>query len=355
VISQHWAVLATALPLAGFASYARDTLAGRARPDRVSWALWAAAPLIAFAAEVASRTSLQVALVTLALGTGPLCVLAASLAARGASWRLTRLDLACGGLSALALVLWAVTGRGDTAIALAIAADALAAAPTVAKSWTDPGSESPWTYLASGAGAGITLLAVPHETFAACGFPAYVVAVCAVIAALILVSRPVLRGAALALGGAAGISGVAVPAVMIADILSGPAPALLASAPPLGSIQDHTRPALTAISRPGVHHHRRHVRVRVSALLPLPPLPGSPAPLTARPSPPEPSPSRSRTPPPPGTSPQPYPSTTTATPSPSSTSPYPSASPSPYPTPSPSPSPTHAASATATPSPTYGG
>jgi hypothetical protein len=80
VIDPDFAWLAAALPLAGFASYLRDTVRGKAQPNRVSWALWALAPLVAFVAELVQGTTLQVASVTLALGVGPLLVVLASLA-----------------------------------------------------------------------------------------------------------------------------------------------------------------------------------------------------------------------------------------------------------------------------------
>src|SRR5262249_11535231 len=92
-----------------------------------------------------------------------------------------------------------MTGRGDSAIALSIGADAFAAVPTVLKSYARPESESPWTYLASGAGAVTTLLTVRHwasATFASYAFPSYVAAICALISALILLPRPGRRAGA---------------------------------------------------------------------------------------------------------------------------------------------------------------
>jgi hypothetical protein len=188
VISQQWAAIGALLPLVGFASYVQATATGRVQPALASWALWAAAPLIAFAAELAAHVPFRDTLVTLALGTGPLLVLTAALATPGATWKATRLDAACGALAVLALALWAATRHGEAAVALSIITDGLAAVPTVRKSWSDPGSESLWTYLASGAGAGITLLALPHWAFTAWGFQVYVVAVCAVIT--VLLARP---------------------------------------------------------------------------------------------------------------------------------------------------------------------
>src|SRR5262249_32783785 len=143
LISQHFAVLGAALPLAGFVSYIWDMTRGRAEPNRVSWALWASAPLIAFAAEIVQGTNMQVALVTVTLGLGPLLVRLVSLANGGCYWKLARLDVVCGGLSAAAIAAWVMTGRGDSAIALSIGADAFAAVPTVLKSYARPESESP--------------------------------------------------------------------------------------------------------------------------------------------------------------------------------------------------------------------
>jgi hypothetical protein len=178
-------MLGAALPPAGFASYLRDTLRGKTQPNRVSWSLWAAAPLIAFAAEQAQRTSLKVSLLTLALGAGPALILAASFACPRACWAPTRLDLACAAVALSALIGWAVTRQGAVAIALAITADAVAAVPTIRKAWAQPESESIGTYAASGAGSAITLLTVSRWRFASFAFPLYVTIVCGAITALI--------------------------------------------------------------------------------------------------------------------------------------------------------------------------
>lgn len=189
VINQHFGILAALLPLAGFLSYARDVVRGKARPNRMSWSLWAVAPLITFAAELAQHASLDIASLGFALGFGPLLVVAASCKDRRSSWKLTRLDIACGSLSAAALALWAITGQGNIAILFSIIADFFAAIPTITKTYRNPRSESSGTYLATAAGGGITLLAIPHWTFTTCGFPLYAISVCTIIVVLITVPR----------------------------------------------------------------------------------------------------------------------------------------------------------------------
>lgn len=190
MIDQHFGILAALLPLAGFASYIRDTLKGKTQPNRTSWSLWAVAPLIAFGAELAQHASLDVASLGFTLGFGPLLVVAASFTDRKSYWKLTRLDLLCGSISIVALTLWAITGQGNLAIFFSILADLFAAVPTIAKSYRHPRSESAGTYLATAAAAGITLLAIPHWTFTMYGFPLYVMVVCSIIIALIALPQP---------------------------------------------------------------------------------------------------------------------------------------------------------------------
>jgi hypothetical protein len=347
VISQDFAAPGALLPLAGFASYLRGTLRGTTRPSRVSWALWAAAPMIAFAAEITQGTSLRLSLVTFVLGLGPALILAASFANPGAYWRLGRFDWACAAIACAAIAAWAVTRRGDLALALAIAADLCAALPTIAKSWSHPGSESAGTYIASGAGAGITLLTVRDWQFAACAFSAYVVAVCAVITVLIVLPRTAAVRATVAAFTAAVVpvgamawAGLHIAAILLPGEPLVIAPAAVAQPPHASRSVPVTRPERGLATAP--------------QQAPLSPSSQSPA---AKPSP---SRSRSRSAPP-RPSPRPSP-TRKPSPSPSSTSPYPSPGPSstsPYPSPTataPSPSPTGTPSptpsATVPPSPT---
>ncbi len=141
MIPVQFVLVGAAFNLAGLSSYVADTLRGRNRPNRVSWFLWALAPLIAFAAEVGQGVGLQ-SLMTFMVGFGPAVVLGASFVSRHGAARLTRFDLGCGSLSLVALVMWRITGQGDVAIAFSVAADLLAGVPTIRKAYRDPASES---------------------------------------------------------------------------------------------------------------------------------------------------------------------------------------------------------------------
>ena len=172
MLDPRFVLLGFAISLIGGASYAIDTFKGRAKPNRVSWLLWAVAPLIAFAAELSGGVGWQ-ALMTFAVGFIPLVVLAASFTNKQAYWAITPLDLHCG-FSVMALILWALTRNGDIAIVFSILADGLASIPTVVKSYREPGTESYSAYLATALSAGITLLTTTTWNFAHFAFPAYI-------------------------------------------------------------------------------------------------------------------------------------------------------------------------------------
>lgn len=122
---------------------------------------------------------------TFMAGFGPAMVFLASLVNRNASWRITRLDLACGVLSLIAIGIWLGADHGPTAIALTITADALAAAPTLIKAYRHPETESSTVYWLAATGASITLMTIDTWDFAHYGFPVYIFGICIAIASLI--------------------------------------------------------------------------------------------------------------------------------------------------------------------------
>ncbi|HEX4216442.1 MAG TPA: hypothetical protein VIA06_24250 [Candidatus Dormibacteraeota bacterium] len=184
MLDSHFAILAALINLVGAAGYAVDTLRGRARPNRVSWMLWAVAPLIGFAAELRGGVGL-VSAMTLALGLGPVMVVIASFIGRNAYYRLGPFDLACGVCALVALALWVITREGTLAVALSIAADLLAGVPTLVKAYREPHTEVCWPFLTGVAGATLTLLTVQHWSLSSAGFPIYIVLITGTLSLLI--------------------------------------------------------------------------------------------------------------------------------------------------------------------------
>jgi hypothetical protein len=172
------------LSLIGSGNYSYAVLRGRAKPNRVTWVLWALAPLIAFAAEIHAGVGLQ-SLLTFMSGFGPLLVVVASFFSHKAVWKLTKFDYVCGGLSILGLALWLITRHGDIAIIFAIMADGLAGLPTIAKSFTNPDSESPLVFMLGAVCGALTLLTVKDWTIANAAFATYIMLVCIVLVLLV--------------------------------------------------------------------------------------------------------------------------------------------------------------------------
>jgi hypothetical protein len=193
MLDEHFVILGASIGLLGSIGYARDTINGKTKPNRVTWFIWALAPLIAFAAEVQDGVGLR-SLMTFEVGFGPLLVFLSSFVNPQSYWKISRLDIGCGLLSLLALALWRLTAIGDLAIALCIASDLLAAIPTLVKSYKEPYSESLLVFVLGGINATITLLTIEYWTFATAGFPVYIVSICAVFILLIKFPHSLGRG-----------------------------------------------------------------------------------------------------------------------------------------------------------------
>ena len=174
IMLQYLVFLSAAALLVAAYVYVKSMLKGVVKPNRVSYLLWAIAPMISFAAAISDGTGLAAVPVFMA-GFCPLLIFVASFAVKGAHWKLVKLDYSCGLLSALAVVFWAVTSDPDIAIVFAILSDALASVPTLVKGWQYPETESAWAYLV-GIFAGFTsFLAITVWTFSQYAFPAYFV------------------------------------------------------------------------------------------------------------------------------------------------------------------------------------
>ncbi len=195
MIPVQFVFVAVLFNVVGMTSYIADTLRGRSHPNRVTFALWSVAPLIAFAAQIQKGVGLT-SLLTFMVGFGPLLVLLASFVDRRAYARVTRFDLSCGALSIVALVAWRVTGNGNVAIVFSLLADLLAAVPTLRKAYRVPHTETAMAYLCSGISALITMLTITNWDFATASFPIYIACMSTVL--YMLVRFPRLRPASAA-------------------------------------------------------------------------------------------------------------------------------------------------------------
>lgn len=146
----HWlVVLSAGVSIAGSVAYIRDTLAGRSKPNLVSWSMWALAPLIGTAAALSIHADLWATVRIFLAGFLPLLVLVTSFFNRQSYWKLGKFDLACGICALGALLVWGFVASPRIAILLAAIGDGFASLPTIRKAWWYPETETGITYIAS--------------------------------------------------------------------------------------------------------------------------------------------------------------------------------------------------------------
>ncbi len=158
------AVLILLIQLVGVFFYIRGMVLGTTKPNSVTWFIWALAPLIATWLAVKAGAGLSILPVFMA-GFNPVLVLIASFLIDKGYWKITKLDMFCGILALLSLVVWVATHSFSIAILFAILSDALAALPTLIKSWKYPETETAGAYLGGMVANILGLFIVTQWTF----------------------------------------------------------------------------------------------------------------------------------------------------------------------------------------------
>jgi hypothetical protein len=184
MLPSYFVIFGAVINIAGTLTYFFDVLKGKVKPNRVSWTLWTLAPMLAFFAELHEGVGIR-SLMTFMAGFNPMLILFASFLNKKSYWKITVLDYFCGGLSLLGLVLFLITKQGFWAITFAISSDALAAVPTIIKSFKDPASENWKAFFGGGISAVIALLTIKTWTYANYGFPIYILLICTTFIVLI--------------------------------------------------------------------------------------------------------------------------------------------------------------------------
>jgi hypothetical protein len=164
-------VIVSALLLSwGGYAYFRDTLAGRTKPNRVTWFLWALAPLVSLGAAFSADADVWASVRVLVGGVVPAVIFLGSFVNRNSYWRLTRSDWFCGGLSLTALLFWQFANSPLIAVLLATAANTFASIPTFIKAWNFPETESRLIFLTGFLSAILIIPAIPVWTIANSAF-----------------------------------------------------------------------------------------------------------------------------------------------------------------------------------------
>jgi hypothetical protein len=146
--SEILVVVSSLLCLLGAVAYIRDTIAGKTKPNRVTWSMWALAPLIGTGAAYSAGADFWALARIFLAGFLPLIILCATLVNPQSYWKITQFDVLCGATSLVSLVIWFGLKNPVLAVLAAATADAFASIPTLLKTWRYPETETAHTYLA---------------------------------------------------------------------------------------------------------------------------------------------------------------------------------------------------------------
>lgn len=180
-------IAAAVFQLFGGYAYIRATIKGHTKPNRVSWALWGAAPLIStviiFHEGIVSWAVLPVFMA----GFIPVLVLLGSYFNKQAYWELHAFDYVCGAMGVISLVLWLWAEQPVIAVVMLVMTDCFAALPTIRKAWSHPETETAMVYLAAMFGGIAGLVNLSELVVIEFAFPLYLALINLVI--LVAINR----------------------------------------------------------------------------------------------------------------------------------------------------------------------
>lgn len=172
MLPEYFAVIGAIIASLGGLYYLYETILGTAKPNRVTWLLWAVFPMITFVAQRVQAVE-GVSWATFVSGFVPLVIVVASFFNRKAYWRTRPLDYGCMVLGIAGIVLWAVMKTPNVAILFAVLADFAAAVPTLLKAYRHPETESWIAYGISAFGFIVSMSAIQTWNFQNYAFIVY--------------------------------------------------------------------------------------------------------------------------------------------------------------------------------------
>ncbi|HEV7424027.1 MAG TPA: hypothetical protein VGO21_02435 [Candidatus Paceibacterota bacterium] len=176
MFNENIGYITVAISFACYFFYFRDVFYGKTRPNLVSWFLWMLGPFIGVFFQLKAGAGLSVLPVFMA-GFGPLVVISVSLFRKNSIWKINKLDIICGILACVALVLYVFTHNLGISIIFAILSDGLAAIPTIVKSWKFPETETATVYLSGIFNNILGLLIIKNWIFSIYSFGVYFIVV----------------------------------------------------------------------------------------------------------------------------------------------------------------------------------
>ncbi len=175
-----------ALMIASFFPYIRDIFLHKTKPERASWAIWAALGGIAFFSQLAKGASYSLFLVGFqALGDFSVFLLSVKYGIGG----LLKRDIVGLAGAGLSLVLWYFTRDAAVALFIVIGIDAISGILTIIKSYEGPETETVSTWVLTCLSGIFAAVAVGSFNFVLLSFPVYISLICFAILVSIYLGR----------------------------------------------------------------------------------------------------------------------------------------------------------------------
>ncbi|MDD5721426.1 MAG: hypothetical protein PHT16_03200 [Candidatus Pacebacteria bacterium] len=158
----------------GHLSYLKSIIRGQAKPNLVSWFIWVLAPLIGVFFQYKAGAGL-VSLPVFMDALLSFVIIITAILTKNGYWKINAFDLYCGFLALMALIFYVLTHNLGISILFAILSDALAATPTLIKTWKFPETETSTVYLIAALNSVLGLLIVKNWIFSIYSFNIYFV------------------------------------------------------------------------------------------------------------------------------------------------------------------------------------
>jgi len=175
-------LLSVVLSLTGSFTYLRDTLRGTTKPNRISWFMWALAPIASSVVAVSAGADIWGTVRVFIGGFFPLVIFIISFYNPQSYWKLTVFDVVCGVLSFLALTVWLVVREAEAAIILLLLGDAFASIPTLRKAWHNPETETGSSYILYALASLLAFTAIPQWNIENAAFQIYLFSINVILA-----------------------------------------------------------------------------------------------------------------------------------------------------------------------------
>jgi hypothetical protein len=179
-------VLAGILQLVATAPYLRDIVRGSTKPQRATWLIWTTLSVVVFASQWASGATWSLALTA---GQALSCGVVFALAIRRGVGGVSPLELALLGLAALGVIGWQIADDPVVATCSVVAADLVAVALMIPKTYRQPGSETVATYAIGVVSTLCALVAVDSAAPSLLIYPLYLLVGDGALAAMIVLRR----------------------------------------------------------------------------------------------------------------------------------------------------------------------